>query len=622
MKFCIITSSYPARENDSRNAGVFVENFAHHLQELGHEVLVITPGKKNATSKNRRVPVKFFKTLGEESELVNLDPKKTLDLIKLVFLLTSGKISTLLTLRRYRPDHVLACWAVPSGIFSLIANKILGVPYSIWALGSDIWKINQYPLGVYLLKKILKNADRLFADGVKLTDIVHGYAGRHCEFLPSSRDLPTTAQAESRGGKTRFVMISRWHPDKGPDVLLNAARVLREKTQNFVVDIYGGGPMEKYLREDIEKYDLREFVRLHGYLDPTGVAAQIQGSDCVVIPSRVESIPLVFSEATRFKKHLIVAQTGDMEVLSEKYGIGYSFLIGDFEELALAMEKVVNGEHKSLPNDFNAVNKIFEPRNAAEKFVREVSVSDPRDAFRSSHVIWDRQHRAGSPVYALRKKLLIKAINDYARAGGTALDAGCGTGEYIEEFFNKKMSAFGFDPSDYAVEEVRKSFREKVQVDKATISSYQAREKFDLILASEVLQYVDEERADFEKLVSWLKPGGILIVSVPYDPDLGKFDASNPHVNNKRYSRADFRKLASGLSLVQKKEWVYGFPILRLYSYLTNSIKSGDKLSDQKVTATKRFAMMLVRGISQLDRLFLHTSSGVGLIEIYQKKSE
>jgi glycosyltransferase involved in cell wall biosynthesis len=44
-------------------------------------------------------------------------------------------------------------------------------------------------------------------------------------------------------------------------------------------------------------------------------------SDCVVIPSRSESIPLVFSEALNFDKEMIVADVGDLGVLGRQYGV-------------------------------------------------------------------------------------------------------------------------------------------------------------------------------------------------------------------------------------------------------------------------------------------------------------
>jgi glycosyltransferase involved in cell wall biosynthesis len=40
-----------------------------------------------------------------------------------------------------------------------------------------------------------------------------------------------------------------------------------------------------------------------------------------VIPSRSESIPLVFSEALRFNKKLIVTDVGDMGLLGRRYGV-------------------------------------------------------------------------------------------------------------------------------------------------------------------------------------------------------------------------------------------------------------------------------------------------------------
>jgi len=45
-------------------------------------------------------------------------------------------------------------------------------------------------------------------------------------------------------------------------------------------------------------------------------------SDCIIIPSRIESVPLVLSDVMQCKKPVIVTNVGDMGFLVKKYDVG------------------------------------------------------------------------------------------------------------------------------------------------------------------------------------------------------------------------------------------------------------------------------------------------------------
>ena len=62
---------------------------------------------------------------------------------------------------------------------------------------------------------------------------------------------------------------------------------------------------------------------MDGNVSDETLASLYESSDCVVIPSRSESIPLVFSEALRFDKELIVTDVGDMGMLGRQYGVAW-----------------------------------------------------------------------------------------------------------------------------------------------------------------------------------------------------------------------------------------------------------------------------------------------------------
>jgi len=99
--------------------------------------------------------------------------------------------------------------------------------------------------------------------------------------------------------------------------------VLSEKELNVHLTIVGKGTLEEWVRSFIHRKSLEKCVTLKGNVDDRTLASLYTRSHCVVIPSRSESIPLVFSEALTFDKDLIVTDVGDMGMLGRQYEVAW-----------------------------------------------------------------------------------------------------------------------------------------------------------------------------------------------------------------------------------------------------------------------------------------------------------
>ena len=75
------------------------------------------------------------------------------------------------------------------------------------------------------------------------------------------------------------------------------------------------------MRDFVAEKELGDRVSLPGNVSDSTLGRLYKSADCVVIPSRSESIPLVFSEALRFDRELIVADVGDLGMLGRRYGV-------------------------------------------------------------------------------------------------------------------------------------------------------------------------------------------------------------------------------------------------------------------------------------------------------------
>ena len=227
---------------------------------------------------------------------------------------------------RDKPDHILALWALPSGYWARSAFRKYDIPYSTWALGSDIWTLGRIPLIRNTLKNVIKSGRFSFADGYQLANDVEKLSGLECRFLASARTMPKLTQKRpNKVPPFKLAFLGRWHPNKGIDLLLDALLLLQDRDWENIqeVRICGGGPLENQVSLQVDKLrDEKRPVTLAGYLDKVQAHELFTWADYVLLPSRIESIPVVFSDALSCLCPLIATPVGDLPTLVRDNNVG------------------------------------------------------------------------------------------------------------------------------------------------------------------------------------------------------------------------------------------------------------------------------------------------------------
>ena len=161
----------------------------------------------------------------------------------------------------------------------------------------------------------MRDAQRRFADGLQLTDDARQIARKSVEFLPTTRNIHSaTLRQPSNSPPYSFVFIGRWHRNKGIDLLLNAIAMLDEEDWMLVREfrVFGGGPLEVTVRQKCEALSKAgRPVVLGGYVNKHQAEIAISNADYVLIPSRVESIPVIFSDAMKLHRPVVATPVGD-----------------------------------------------------------------------------------------------------------------------------------------------------------------------------------------------------------------------------------------------------------------------------------------------------------------------
>src|SRR5690606_35467248 len=87
--------------------------------------------------------------------------------------------------------------------------------------------------------------------------------------------------------------------------------------------VAGGGPLHGLVHERIRLLaEQGHPIRVSGYLDQREAKEALESADYLLLPSRVESIPVVFSDAMKAGLPLVASPVGDIPDLMAELSVG------------------------------------------------------------------------------------------------------------------------------------------------------------------------------------------------------------------------------------------------------------------------------------------------------------
>lgn len=138
----------------------------------------------------------------------------------------------------------------------------------------------------------------------------------------------------------RVVFLGRLHPQKGVDVLLEAAARVRFPGAHFV--LAGDGPQRSRLEDLCERLGLRDRVTFLGFVAHDLVPALLRGADVLVMPSRYEELGTALVEAMYCGVPTVAARTGGIPQLIVDGVTGVLATPGDAEAFADAIDRLLD----------------------------------------------------------------------------------------------------------------------------------------------------------------------------------------------------------------------------------------------------------------------------------------
>ncbi|MEK7116224.1 MAG: methyltransferase domain-containing protein, partial [Patescibacteria group bacterium] len=163
--------------------------------------------------------------------------------------------------------------------------------------------------------------------------------------------------------------------------------------------------------------------------------------------------------------------------------------------------------------------------------------------------------------YVAKRELIKRLIEKTHRVFSRVLDMGCGVGSNASALLAPGRDVVGLDASDDALERCRRTgmYRELIRSEAENIPLPDS--SLDLILAADVLEHVDDERA-LAEIHRTLSPGGLLLVTVPAHRWLWNWNDDYSH-HLRRYAKRELMdRLSQAGFRVRKMSYWNAFSVL------------------------------------------------------------
>lgn len=357
MHVVVIPSWYPQTENDVN--GIFFRIQAQALQRQGLQVGVVAPLFRSL----RGQPDTIFSGIYglqsvKQSQLEScfyhsmyFFPRFPLiDIDRLRWVRAGLKAFEHYRQQHGLPDILHAHCVNYGGILAHALSKKYGIPYVITEHSSTyarhLIRAHQWPA----MHQAVRNSSARFAVSRDFCQLLEQSYHVPWDYLPNmlnaefSEDfIPPQPAADFT-----FCSVSRLHPLKGHDILLQAFAQVVQRYPHVKLKIGGDGSEAAKLKHLAEQLKLTASVSFLGRLNPSQVTDLMRHSHAFVLASHTETFGVVFIEALSQGLPLIATRCGGPQSIVNAEN-GYLVPSGDVNALSQAMIQMYENHHRFSP---------------------------------------------------------------------------------------------------------------------------------------------------------------------------------------------------------------------------------------------------------------------------------
>ncbi|MBN1187672.1 MAG: glycosyltransferase [Bacteroidales bacterium] len=334
-------------------------DISHRIFSKGYETIVFTNRNSELFYRVRRTGLRIFSIRVSNLSFLNI-----FKVLRLSKIFKRERIKTIII--NLSSDLKLAG----------IAAKIAGVPNIIYRRGSAVpvrnTSLNRYLFG-HIVTQVIANSDETRRTILVNND--HLINPDKIKVIYNGIDLNEYQQQkfrtlyEKNNGEIVLGNAGRLSEEKGHIYLIELARILKDKNYNFKILIAGKGKMEAKLRKYAKALDVEDKVFFMGFVD--NIKSFNKSIDVFVLTSLYEGFGYVMVEAMAVAKPVVAFDIKSSGEIVENNHTGYIVKKADVDDLANAIEKLINNRKQMKEFGENGLKRVEEVFNI-EKTLKQV----------------------------------------------------------------------------------------------------------------------------------------------------------------------------------------------------------------------------------------------------------
>lgn len=284
-------------------------------------------------------------------------------------------------IKEIQPDvfHVNGCWtpgcALTQKWAQEIGVKIVLTPHGMlepWILARHYWT-RKVPALLLYQKTAVKKADCLHATAVSEKEnlLKLGYNHR-IEIIPNGIEVDRISLKNNWERKKRILFLSRIHVKKGIEFLLEAAAILKDKLEDYVIEIAGEGEKEyiAQLKQKAKELQIESLIQFCGGVYGNQKWKLFQEADVFVLPTFSENFGIVVAEALACGTPVITTKGTPWKELGTTH-CGWWTEIGT-QPLADALNKFLQLSTQELEAMGRNGRKLIEQKYSSRKMAEDM----------------------------------------------------------------------------------------------------------------------------------------------------------------------------------------------------------------------------------------------------------
>jgi glycosyltransferase involved in cell wall biosynthesis len=235
-------------------------------------------------------------------------------------------------------QHIHAHFGTNSATVAMLAGVLSGIPYSFTVHGPEEFDAPRaLSLGLKARHAAFTVAISSFGRSqlMRWTD-APDWPRLHvvpCGIDPARFAAP----APLPPGTGRMVAVGRFSEQKGIPLLVQALALAVPRAPGLHLTLVGDGELRGPIEGAISQAGLSAHVRLTGWLDESGVRAELAAAHALVLPSFAEGLPMVVMEAMAAARPVLATAIAGVPELVLPGETGWLVPAGDAAALAEAM---------------------------------------------------------------------------------------------------------------------------------------------------------------------------------------------------------------------------------------------------------------------------------------------